>query len=326
MQEFLYLTANKRLPQGLCHKKMSGGENYNNGTFRYFWPQAKILAAKLAAFPLHWVCRCHKSEPCQKWTVRQHVWCVSFGWAGFAVVATGIFLGHLFLLMAWLTLLSKYLDLNSHSPLGGQNKLFNWYTVRPQTVEFRGRRRWVTGVNRRTKGYSTERRIYILRYIAGVTLNVPAPSDLCWRDNTALPSQDVKLRLNSLLSGLLIKAEEDRMFVCDKETQHFICLLVCLMCERWTCRQRKLRCTKDQNHQQELMRCLFCHRHSFGSPACLRLFNIACYCEEVKHVAFIPSITSEPYESCYVWNRAQHECHCALSRQVVLLLFPSRNR
>lgn len=223
--------------------------------------------------------------------------------------------------------LFKYLDQNSHSSLGGQNKLFSWYTVHSQTVEFRGRRRWVTGVNRRTKGSSTERRIYILLYIAGVTLNIPAPSDLCWRDNTAVPSQDVKLGLTSFLSGLLIKAEEeDRMFMCDRETQHFICLLVCLTCERWTCKQRKLRCTKAQNHQQELMRCLFCHRHSFGSPACLWIFNIACYCGEVKHVTFSPSITSEPYESCYVWNRAQHECHCAHSRQVVLLLFSSRNR
>lgn len=46
-----------------------------------------------------------------------------------AVVATGIFLGHLFLLMAFLprqiTLLPKYLDLNSPNPLRGQNKLFN---------------------------------------------------------------------------------------------------------------------------------------------------------------------------------------------------------
>lgn len=46
-----------------------------------------------------------------------------------AVIATGIFLGHLFLLMALLprqiTLLSKYLDLNSPNRLRGQNKLFN---------------------------------------------------------------------------------------------------------------------------------------------------------------------------------------------------------
>lgn len=108
------------------------------------------------------------------------------GWS-VAVIATGIFLGHLFLLMAFLprqiTLLTKYLDLNSPNPLRGQNKLFNWYTVHPQTFEFRGRSRWVTGVNSRTKGYSTDR-IYSPLYIARVKLNVPTSSELCRRDNS----------------------------------------------------------------------------------------------------------------------------------------------
>lgn len=59
-----------------------------------------------------------------------------------------------------------------------------------------------------------------------------------------------------------------------------------------------------QNHQQELMRRLHLRRHSFGSSARPGQANAACYCGEVERLTYILSITSEPYESCYVWNRA----------------------
>lgn len=86
-------------------------------------------------------------------------------------------------------------------------------------------------------------------------------------------------------------------------------------------RGEKLRCTKDSKSPAEINALPFFfpqRRLLFGSSARLRLFDMAYYCWEVKRLTFIPSITSEPYESCYAWNRAQHECHYALSRQVVL--------
>lgn len=61
-----------------------------------------------------------------------------------------------------------------------------------------------------------------------------------------------------------------------------------------------------QNHQKELMRCLHLHRDKFGSSARPGQANAACYCGEVERLTFILSITSEPSESCYVWNRAHH--------------------
>lgn len=64
----------------------------------------------------------------------------------------------------------------------------------------------------------------------------------------------------------------------------------------------------------------FKYRLSVGSSACLWLLNVAYYWGELKHIIFIPSITSEPYESSYDWNRAQHERHYALTQQVVSTL------
>lgn len=80
MQLFLYLTANKSslLLQGLFHNNISRGENYNNGPFRYFWPQAKILAVNRAAFPINVVCKI--GERCQKWTESIYVAVVRRVW------------------------------------------------------------------------------------------------------------------------------------------------------------------------------------------------------------------------------------------------------
>lgn len=106
--------------------------------------------------------------------------------------------------------------------------------------------------------------------------------------------------------------------------KHFICRVGGLIWETWTCRQSKLRGTKDQDHQQELMCCLFPYRHSLGSSARVRLFNVCLL------LWGSGAFNVHPFHSLQAIRRLfclrQYQCHCALSRQVVLLCFSIRNR
>lgn len=154
-------------------------------------------------------------------------------------------------------------------------------------------------------------------------LNVPAASDLCWRDNAgcALTRRKVMVDFTPLRSSH--QGGRRKQFIhpkCDKETVLYLTVL-----SVWSLATNTLMYKRPKS-PAGINALPFWHRLSFGSSARLWLFNIAYYCGEVKRLMFIPSITSEPYESCYVWNRAQHECHYALSRQVVVVCLSSRNR